>query len=489
MKFSLIFLLFHFSLLLAQDVENFPEPRLVIIGQTGAGKSTLANVLLGESVECENCTFNVCNGHDSCTKKTKYAVDQWLGDGDNFTIVDTPGFGDSDNDDDALIDEMMDVLKNVIEGCNGIVLLINGEEERFDASLQQMMREMQALFGEDFWRFTIIGVSHWAYDMQSVMARNHTGKTEQFFMEEWNQLLQEKFHINVTLDGVFIDSWSQQPWNIYDEGQQIAFKRETTKLWDFAKGNGLFEFRTVGDVLDENQELKEEIKCLNEFIQGELSRISRDLNQTILNLTDISGKVEVNKEATEFNLASIEELKIADKALSDRIDETEIGIANVLTAPIGTITAWTNNLDNLYLAQHMNKSRSTGRFALPEGWLPCDGTLIEEPSLWAGLHTPNLNGENRFLRGGEPADVLKTEEDSFKSHNHKYWDYYPEHGYSGHRDCGTLGGELVYAVDIDDHATGAQDNYQCRRHFGSDDVGTSETRPKNSKVIFIIRVF
>ena len=60
-----------------------------------------------------------------------------------FTIVDTPGFGDSDNDDNKLIDEMMDVLKNVIKGANAIVLLVNGGGERFDASFQQMMREMQ----------------------------------------------------------------------------------------------------------------------------------------------------------------------------------------------------------------------------------------------------------------------------------------------------------------------------------------------------------
>ena len=108
--------------------------------------------------------------------------------------MDTPGFGDSDNDDNILIDEMMDVLKNVIKGANGLVLLINGEEERFDASLQQMMREMQALFGEEFWRYTIIGVSHWAYDAQSVAQRNYTGDTEEKFMKEWNNLLREKFH-------------------------------------------------------------------------------------------------------------------------------------------------------------------------------------------------------------------------------------------------------------------------------------------------------
>ena len=36
----------------------------------------------------------------------RYAVGNWLGDGDSFTIVDTPGFGDSDNDDNLLIDEV-----------------------------------------------------------------------------------------------------------------------------------------------------------------------------------------------------------------------------------------------------------------------------------------------------------------------------------------------------------------------------------------------
>merc|ERR1712131_440250 len=162
---------------------DLPEPRLVIIGPTGAGKSTMSNVLLGEPVDCENCTFNVCDTHDTCTKNTKYAIGNWLGDGENFTIVDTPGFGDSDNDDNLLIDEMMGVLKDVVEGTNGIMLLINGQNRRFDASLQQMIREMQALFGEDFWKFTLIGVSRWAYDEMSIMKRNISGETEQWYME------------------------------------------------------------------------------------------------------------------------------------------------------------------------------------------------------------------------------------------------------------------------------------------------------------------
>ena len=125
---------------------DLPEPKIVIVGQTGVGKSTLANVLLGQDVNCESCTFPICNGYESCTKETTYATGKWLGSGLNFTIVDTPGFGDSDNDDNNLIDEMMQTLKETIEGANTLVLLVDGSDERFDASLQQMMREMQVIF-------------------------------------------------------------------------------------------------------------------------------------------------------------------------------------------------------------------------------------------------------------------------------------------------------------------------------------------------------
>jgi hypothetical protein len=32
-----------------------------------------------------------------------------------------------------------------------------------DASLQQMLREMKALFGDDLWKNVIIGVSFWPF--------------------------------------------------------------------------------------------------------------------------------------------------------------------------------------------------------------------------------------------------------------------------------------------------------------------------------------
>ena len=91
--------------------------------------------------------------------------------GEQFTVIDTPGFGDSDDMDSQLIDEMVGVLKKDIKTSNGFLLLFNGEDPRFNSLLQRMLREVEVMFGKEFWSFVILGFSHWAYDIKSVKDR------------------------------------------------------------------------------------------------------------------------------------------------------------------------------------------------------------------------------------------------------------------------------------------------------------------------------
>ena len=87
-----------------------------------------------------------------------------------------------------------------------------------------LFRQMSAMFGNAFWDFAIIGVTHWAFDANSIAERNRTGKSEDWYLTKWNKEFKEKFHLGKDISGVFIDAWSQQSWNLGDPGQQDAFQ-------------------------------------------------------------------------------------------------------------------------------------------------------------------------------------------------------------------------------------------------------------------------
>jgi len=462
-------------------------PRLVIVGQTGSGKSTLSNVLLGQSPDCENCTFTICDTHDSCTKETTYAVGNWLGgDGEIFTVVDTPGFGDSDNEDTELIDEMMGVLHTVVKGANAVMLLVDGTEERFDAAMQQMIREMQALFGEALWENTILGVSHWAYDANSVNQRNFTGKTEEAFMAEWNELLHTKFHIETTLTGVFIDSWSQQPWNLGDAMQQEAFVRETEKLWKFFESHEEFPFRTIEDVLAENEAYKEENRWLNDVIVNNISQLTLMIQDNKDTIGIVSQEVINNEGHIATNNLRIQE----NTANIGSISEDMLALL-----PVGTVTAWIG-------------ADSDGS-SLPAGWQRCDGSAIVTGPM-VDTRTPDLNGESgHFLRGGTFRQVGSTHEDQLGAHSHSasanindpghtHQDQGHSHGYQDEYRSGGDGDNAhdhSMSVLQDKHKSTDTGRASITKEFTNiavevnvESAGSSETYPKHMVVEWIIKI-
>ena len=102
-------------------------------------------------------------------------------------------------------------------------------------------------------------------------------KDEAYYYEEINDQLEKRFHIGFKLPIVFIDSWAEADDSKEDETQQLYFQNETQKLWKFAQNTDEFKFKTVDEVLEENQQMKEEIDWLNDIITKNITELQGEL--------------------------------------------------------------------------------------------------------------------------------------------------------------------------------------------------------------------
>ena len=112
------------------------------------------------------------------------------------------------------------------------------------------------------------------------------------------------------------------------------------------------------------------------------------------------------------------------------------------------------------------------------------------------------NGEKRFLRGSVDSEMLHTEEDSIQSHTHGVNDPGHSHGYDdkwpncggvdpnedgkiGPNGCDSKGDRFDYS-----HPSTSSPGHTGISVTGAQEARIdSETRPKNIKVVYIMRVF
>ena len=134
------------------------------------------------------------------------------------------------------------------------------------------------MFGDDFWNHVTLGVSWWAYDERSQLLRNSSGKTESWWLDQYNTHLKTRFHLEKDLEAVFIDSYSQKdPINLEDELQQVAYQRETKKLWDTFSVMEAFEFKSIQDVI-------EELRECNQLLDGSIDQLQKDMEDRVVEI-------------------------------------------------------------------------------------------------------------------------------------------------------------------------------------------------------------
>ena len=242
---ALLILCCHVETIFSIDppAQDFPHPVILLLGPTGVGKSSLANTLLGHSYGPQS--FPVGHGTESFTRNISLETGHWLGDSSNqkFSLVDTPGTGDTANMDCEHAMTTVKFLKEVIGTIDIIVLMFKGTNPRFDASMQKQLELFESVFGHKMWKNVVTEISFWQYTKEAIEEREKRHQNEEFKHNDWNEVYQKKFNVDIEIPTIFIDP-------IYhaskaSERESKEFTKWTSELWEFAEVNSPYSCRDL----------------------------------------------------------------------------------------------------------------------------------------------------------------------------------------------------------------------------------------------------
>eukprot|EP00093_Oithona_nana_P012879 12879.XXX_45661_44291_1 [CDS] Oithona nana genome sequencing. len=250
---------------LDKDIDSFPFPRILILGETGVGKSSVANILLGRARdyndENRNC-FNFAHGKDSGTKKTCAEKGPWMGDGEDFTVIDTPGFGDSENNDNFATDykhvkDLVKFLKGNTPSITIFLICIEGQNPRISTGLRMMLVQLENIFGEDFWKNVVLEFTHYHFDENSIDRRADSNeKSPTGRKTALNKELRRLFEFQKELPAVFIDSYYDKE----HDGSRQKFDHYTQELYNYADTLTPYNVSDIEAVQNELAKRNQEIK-------------------------------------------------------------------------------------------------------------------------------------------------------------------------------------------------------------------------------------
>jgi len=247
--------------------DRYPSPRIVILGATGVGKSSLANVLVGRDknyggANFRNGCFKVSAGLDSITKRTCADQGYWLGDTskERFTVIDTPGFGDQLLAEEKTIENMVTTLRDEIKYVHVFIIAFKQNDNRMTNSLRSMISLFEKMFGRKFWDNAILEATHWNHgeDAERIRMDSDPSITQKFWTDEFNRILKKEYNLKNDLKSVFIDTF-------YHHGspqETEVFHNNSQNLLDYALSRKPFECKDIEIALTEIRQLQNHIDSL-----------------------------------------------------------------------------------------------------------------------------------------------------------------------------------------------------------------------------------
>ncbi|XP_030285681.1 GTPase IMAP family member 7-like [Sparus aurata] len=126
------------------------DMRIVVLGNTGAGKSSMANTIFGHR------DFKISHTLNSETKKCQAETRSVSG--RSITLVDTPGFFDTDRSEEELKPEIVRCITECAPGPHAFLIVL--KVEKFTDHEQVGMNKIQEYFSEEAFKYATVVFTH-----------------------------------------------------------------------------------------------------------------------------------------------------------------------------------------------------------------------------------------------------------------------------------------------------------------------------------------
>ena len=231
--------------------------KILVIGKTGTGKSSLCNVLAGKEFDADY--FPTSSDPTTCTQKTKFANVNLNGDRNRpVSVIDTIGFDDPTKDHDAeIIAELVVKLKTRCDYVNLFVLAVNGQNPRLDGSLLTMIRILEGMFSKQFWNQVVLVFTQLPMSERDKLRRERERmKTDDEFAADFIKEVEKQFEDCTGLHCLYMDA----TYDKNDEHEKAAFDSACTVLHEMLEDLPGLPTENVKQVETGNETLKRKIK-------------------------------------------------------------------------------------------------------------------------------------------------------------------------------------------------------------------------------------